>query len=376
MTSRRTCSAPRRYRRPLRPVRQHRDDTQEAEESPRVISQGPVRMRSISREEFRDRLRTSSSRTTRCSSTCSSAPTTRPLFAGPWTVRRHGRGPHVQRGQGERGRAAPCRLATRVKGKVAGLRSLSARVPRLGPAPRSARRLPTSARTLRGPLRAIRPRRSRDRPHRRPRHGHCGPFDLRPPGAWRVLLTRAVEQSLGAGAWRRRFRRGDRGCGCGGAASDFEEALYEVFQHDAHVPRLAMSPRDRASFQRQALAVFGDAGPEAIQWLTGLVRVCSLARVPGGDSRLVPCRYHFFVRGLNGAYVAFDGNLAAGDTVPRLFLDRRNTTEDGEAQTLELAPAGNADNLTSSGMPLRRREAGQSYGPLAPRERSGASRSG
>ncbi len=114
-----------------------------------------------------------------------------------------------------------------------------------------------------------------------------------------------------------------------------EEGLYHVFRDDARVTRLREAsdePRDLASAARM---VFGADDPESLGRLAGLVRVCSLARVPAGDARLVPCRYHFFLRGLDGAYLAFDGP-PDGDPTPSLFLDRTNETPDGSAKTLEL----------------------------------------
>src|SRR5205823_5275477 len=61
--------------------------------------------------------------------------------------------------------------------------------------------------------------------------------------------------------------------------------------------------------------------------------VCTFAKQPGADARLAPCRYHLFVRGLNGAYVALARN--AGRVVPQLFLEPVRETPDG-ARTLEL----------------------------------------
>ena len=80
--------------------------------------------------------------------------------------------------------------------------------------------------------------------------------------------------------------------------------------------------------------VFGRQDEDALQQLCGLVRVCSYARRRGGDARLVPCRYHLFVRGVNGAYVALEkrGGLIAN----RLFLDPTNKTPEGDAFALEL----------------------------------------
>src|SRR5262249_40391710 len=81
-------------------------------------------------------------------------------------------------------------------------------------------------------------------------------------------------------------------------AGAVEEGLYEVFRKDSRTLKLreaAGAPRDLTT---AAEIVLGRRDESAVQQLCGLVRVCSFARVPGGDARLVPCRYHLFVRGL------------------------------------------------------------------------------
>src|SRR5262249_33457876 len=113
-----------------------------------------------------------------------------------------------------------------------------------------------------------------------------------------------------------------------------EYALYELFQHDARIPKLRDAvdqPRDLPS---AAQAVFGRSDEHAVEWLCGLVRVASLARMPGSDARLVPCRYHLFCRGLNGAYLTLDRR--EGGTVPILFLDPVREASEGGSKTLEL----------------------------------------
>jgi DEAD/DEAH box helicase/Domain of unknown function (DUF1998)/Helicase conserved C-terminal domain len=113
-----------------------------------------------------------------------------------------------------------------------------------------------------------------------------------------------------------------------------EEGLYQVFREDSRTQQLrdaAKQPRDLRSV---AALVLNSEDDRAVEQLCGMVRICSLARVPGGDARLVPCRYHFFVRGLNGAYVALGKNKE--QIIPQLFLEPMRQTPDGSAHTLEL----------------------------------------
>jgi hypothetical protein len=120
------------------------------------------------------------------------------------------------------------------------------------------------------------------------------------------------------------------------AQDDFEVGLYHLFQHDRRVERLRNAVAMTPDLPAAAYQVLGKRDHSSIQQLVGLVRICSLARSPESDSRLVPCRYHFFVRGLSGGYLAFDRSDERGKPAPSLFLDPVNTTPDGLYQTVEL----------------------------------------
>src|SRR5581483_166567 len=104
------------------------------------------------------------------------------------------------------------------------------------------------------------------------------------PGAkWTPELTAALKSAGFAPA------AVDAGANLG--TRHVEEGLYRVFQEDSRVRKLreaADYPRD---LRAAAAIVFGRDDPVAVEQLCGLVRVSSLARVPDGDARLVPCRY-------------------------------------------------------------------------------------
>ncbi|WP_406697999.1 DEAD/DEAH box helicase [Singulisphaera sp. Ch08] len=115
--------------------------------------------------------------------------------------------------------------------------------------------------------------------------------------------------------------------------SSVEEGLYETFRHDVRTLRLREAADDPHDLPSAAQKVLGRHDEVAISQLCGLVRVSSLARVPGGDARLVPCRYHFFVRGLNRGYVALVPGADRAE--PLLFLEPTRETDEG-LRTLEL----------------------------------------
>ena len=120
------------------------------------------------------------------------------------------------------------------------------------------------------------------------------------------------------------------------AESDFEVALYRVFEKDTRIKKLRSAVGLVPDLEAAAFEVFGRRDGNAVRALVGLVRVASLAEYPHTDARLVPCRYHFFVRGLSGGYIAFDQQNEEGQPSPSLFLDPMRRTPDGSYVTTEL----------------------------------------
>jgi hypothetical protein len=116
-------------------------------------------------------------------------------------------------------------------------------------------------------------------------------------------------------------------------AVNVEEGLYQVCREDARMLLLREAAKEPRDLRTAAAMVLGHDGPTAIEQLCGLVRVSSPARVPGGDARLVPCRYHLFARGLNGGYVAL--GPGASRAAPTLHLEPVRDTQDGR-KALEL----------------------------------------
>jgi len=146
-------------------------------------------------------------------------------------------------------------------------------------------------------------------------------------GRWSEALTRALSS---AGFSQVRVEEAARL-----GEHSLDEGLYHVFRDDGRALRLREAAEDPRDLATAARMVFGAEDETALRRLSALVRICSLARMPGSDARLVPCRYHFFVRGLNGAFIAFDGPEGA-DPTPSLFLDPINVTQDEATRTLEL----------------------------------------
>lgn len=117
--------------------------------------------------------------------------------------------------------------------------------------------------------------------------------------------------------------------------NDFEAALYYIFSRDERTEKLRIAVTNTLDLQTATYKVFSRRDDETIKKLICLVRITSLARIPGGDARLVPCRYHYFVKGINGAYIAFE-HIGENLLNPTLLLEPARTGMDGVSKTLEL----------------------------------------
>jgi len=118
--------------------------------------------------------------------------------------------------------------------------------------------------------------------------------------------------------------------------ADFEAALYDIFSRDPRIQKLRSVVSRPVSMEQATAHVFGKADAASVQSLVGLVRICSLARLPGGEGRLAPCRYHMFCRGLDGLYVALTRSEKAGALKPTLLTRPMRLGPDGKTRVLEL----------------------------------------
>ena len=117
---------------------------------------------------------------------------------------------------------------------------------------------------------------------------------------------------------------------------DFEAALYYVFSREPRVERLREMVEKIPDLKEAALAIFKSQDENAVKALTGFVRICSLASYETTDIRLVPCRYHFFVRGLDGAYITLTRGDYHGTVEAKLLLEPHKVDPVDNLRTLEL----------------------------------------
>lgn len=97
--------------------------------------------------------------------------------------------------------------------------------------------------------------------------------------------------------------------------------LGRVLSEEAHVVRLQqLLTKGSVDLADATLEVFEMSGDAASEQLTALVDICVSAEVAGTERALLPARWHFLLRSLEGAYACF--NRAHPADAPRLLLHR------------------------------------------------------
>ena len=97
--------------------------------------------------------------------------------------------------------------------------------------------------------------------------------------------------------------------------TDEKQALFQLLQGDAYVQELIqMVSRGPADLVALARGLFGDR-ETATDDAAALVDLCNQARPRTGDNPLLPARFHFLVKALEGAFIALADQ-------PRVYLER------------------------------------------------------
>lgn len=98
---------------------------------------------------------------------------------------------------------------------------------------------------------------------------------------------------------------------------------YEALVGDARINKaIRILSEGPMEFNRLSREIFGNY-PSSASYTSSLIDLCNVLRRDDNDNPLIPARYHFFVKALEGAYVTFSEE-------PTIYLNRMNTvTEDG-----------------------------------------------
>lgn len=199
-------------------------------------------------------------------------------------------------------------------------------------------------------------------PRRLPLAGHDGEYELPPETYGQMRRLLGQEQSSAPVADLRTILARD----CPDAVVQVDHqaslpvALERVLARDQRVLRLRRSLYEEGAIDVRLATerTFGLGGK--VEWLVDLVEVASAARGENEDDPpLIPARYHFFIRGLEGAYVCLNERHPAGAPSLRLSpADRCPTCESAglESVMFELAACRRcrAEYVVGMGEKLRR----------------------
>lgn len=114
-------------------------------------------------------------------------------------------------------------------------------------------------------------------------------------------------------------------------SQNLPEYLGDVLATEKHVVDLQrLLEGGSIDFAAAAREVFGGGAAKS---LTNLIEACSLAKVPDTESPVIPARYHFLLRALEGAFICQSPQHRAGR--PRLALSRRKRCGDCASNNID-----------------------------------------
>ena len=103
----------------------------------------------------------------------------------------------------------------------------------------------------------------------------------------------------------------------------YQAFLYEILKGDIHLIKLQQALEQEPGYLDDiAIQIFGDQ-PGSKEKLVTLVDLATRAKLSGDDQPLIPARYHFFVRAIEGAYVSLRPSI-------KLYLERREQIIEGD----------------------------------------------
>lgn len=132
--------------------------------------------------------------------------------------------------------------------------------------------------------------------------------------------------------------------------------LYDVLLGDERVNEtISILSKGPIDFREMAKRIFPDS-IKAEDYMASLVDVCNAVRKSENHSPLIPARYHYFIRALEGAFVVFADK-------PYVYLERMNRgTIDGEDyKAFEIGTCRRCNSLYLVGQIIKDEETGYSY---------------
>lgn len=157
-------------------------------------------------------------------------------------------------------------------------------------------------------------------------------------GAWEALIN----QNLSLDELIPKMTRAGREAGIPGPELDraaaagrkdgWQTFLHEILAGDAYLLRLQQELQEKPRLLQELPGLLGLATPAALETVVSLVNLANQARPHKDSQALLPARFHFFVRALEGAYISLWPEK-------KLYLARReNVTVHGqEYRAFEIA---------------------------------------
>lgn len=132
--------------------------------------------------------------------------------------------------------------------------------------------------------------------------------------------------------------------------------LYNIFREDERINNtieiLAKGP-----IQLDELSeIIFNSEPEKLKYIAALIDLCNVLRKSEADNPLIPARYHFIIKALEGAFIIFTDK-------PKIYLERMNnvTVDDEEYKAFEIASCTKCHSLYIVGEIVLDESNGYSY---------------
>ena len=137
---------------------------------------------------------------------------------------------------------------------------------------------------------------------------------------------------------------------------EIKTKLFNIFREDERINN-AIEILAKGPIQLDELAedIFNDDSNN-LSYIAALIDLCNILRKSEADTPLIPARYHFIIKALEGSFIIFTEK-------PKIFLDRMNnvTVNDEEYKAFEIASCTKCHSLYIVGETVFNENNGYSY---------------
>jgi len=137
---------------------------------------------------------------------------------------------------------------------------------------------------------------------------------------------------------------------------DLKGKLYHIFREDERINNtIDILTKGPILLEELADIIFKDES-ERLEYIASLIDLCNALRKNEGDNPLIPARYHYFIKALEGAFIVFSEE-------PRIYLNRMNsvTVNGKEYKAFEVAACSMCNSLYIVGETITDEGSGYKY---------------